>query len=188
MRIYKEINEKLEKIYNDFKKDEKDLTGWDLCETIHKESGYDYGFLMAKMFKELYKLNFKNKEIIISSRPLKEFIKLNGVYFDEEYLLGTKESPEELKNIILYNPKNKIKRGIMINVLEKIGLGKTLKVFCEYIILMEEEINFERKISRKKLGEFKSFKNPYELVLKTFQEEIGEKDFHKNQKRIFKFK
>ena len=73
MAILKEIDKKLEKIYEKYKKDKRDITGWDFLNNLKKEA-YLHEFLTSFFIYRIFEIISKKGEIINNPRAIKELI------------------------------------------------------------------------------------------------------------------
>lgn len=183
MRIYKEINEKLEKIYNDFKKDKDDLTGWTFKQILRQESGY--GDLLRGGFIEIiFTIAYKESEIPL---PLLSGLVYYGCISNQE----PDESPEEEVERISFFQGFSCNKTIIVKVLEKLNLKKTLNDFFTFLLCREEEVNLKMHLSDKQIERFNQIDSKaINEILKTLNNELNEKfgeEFEKKP-RIFKFK
>ncbi len=186
MAIFLDINIRIEKIYEEFKKDAEDKTGWSLMQKLRKESGQDNrlkGFLLY----QLYKISYEQNETI--PLLLQDFI---------GYVMSSKDPDEkevvrvgsklDLKNAVEIFPGIACRRDLLINLLEKLKLDKTLKTYCTFSLMKEEELRHSNYFSESQMKKFNGpDKEAVDFVLDVFNKECKEKGIIL-KKRIIKLK
>ncbi|MBU2576432.1 MAG: hypothetical protein KKF50_01800 [Nanoarchaeota archaeon] len=66
-------------------------------------------------------------------------------------------------------------------------MEKAILAFCEFVLFCDEEFNFEKQISKKRSDEFKSYVDPFDLVVETFDKEYEDMKIFETKGRILKF-
>ncbi len=182
MKIYTQINNKLGEIYDEFKKDKQDLTGWSLMQKIKEEANFEESLENLLTYK-LFEIALSKKEIInipnlikllIASKNKKEKVSI-------EIEGETKDYQELYRGVYL-------KKGALTQILETLRLTETLDFFIKFVILDDEEINPNYYVGEKLIKEYgKDKKELIEKIIKTFEREYEKKKLRKIG-RIIKIK
>lgn len=180
MRIKEQVDEKLERIYEEFKEDGGDLTGWTLLQNLKKESNSEEGLLEYFIYT-LFKIAYKKREVINVFNLLTNFI--SYPYHKESYLNYPGKKNSSVKEIF---PKLFFKRDILTKILELLQLKETLTAFYYSLIVKEEEINEKNYLSKKQISEFRGFEISQTRVLDIFRNEYKKNRLNKRPK-IIKF-
>ena len=178
MAIQKHIDKKLEEIYEEFKKDTGDKTGWSLNQKLKKEAVFNEE-LINYFFYRIMKISYEDKKII--SFLLSEF--LSYPYNEEKWILSGEAKSE---NEIEIFPKIIFKKGIKTKVLESLGLDETLKTFYYHLVSKEEEINDFRYLTKEQAEKYRYWDFAIKEVLEVFSKEMKEK--FPNSSRIIEIK
>ena len=182
MKLYKRINKRLEEIYDEFKKDKLDLTGWSLMQKIKEEANFEESlenFLIYRLFeialnkKEI--INIPNLiKLLIVSKNKKEKISI-------EIEGETKDYQELYRGVYL-------KKGALTQILKNLKLVETLDFFIKFIILEDEKINPKYYVGEKLTEKYSKDKKEFiNYIINTFEKEYGRKKL-KEKGRILKMK
>ena len=178
MKLYKQIDKRLKEIYEEFKEDRGDLTGWGLIQKLKEEADFDEELINFFIYR-IYKLSYKKKEIINIFSLLAEL--LSYPHNEEERIrVGGKNRNEEIE----FSPKLFFKKGIKTKVLETLELDKTLKVYYHYLICREEELVEKQYLNKDQIKKCRYWDSAIEEILSIFKAEWKKK--YSNPSRIIK--
>lgn len=178
MKLQKQIDEKLKKLYKKFKGDNEDLTGWSFTEDLKKEANFN-DELLGYFYYRIVKLSYDTKEIPLLF--LKNFILFP--FFKEKYLSYPSNINIKNKEIIEIFPKIFFKKGIKTKVLESLDLNKTITAYYYYLICLEKEINEKNYLTEEQINNFSNWENASNEIIKVLDEELNKK-FGKNSEVI----
>ena len=178
MELYKQIDKSLKKIYEEFKKDKSDLTGWGLMKRLKKEANFEEELINFFIYR-IYKLSYKKREIINVFSYLAELI--SYPYNEEEWIRVKGKNPDEE---IEFSPKLFFKKGIKTKILEALELDKTLKAYYHYLICREEELNEKKHLNKNQIKKCRYWDSAIGEILDIFKDEWKKK--YPNPSKIIK--
>jgi len=178
LQIY--INEKLEKIYEKFREDKGDKTGWSLIQSLKQEANYEEGLIQYFIYS-IFKIAYQKGEIINIFSLITELI--SYPYHKESYLdyPSHSKNKRDVKEVF---PRLFMKEDVLIKVLGLLQLKETQRVIHYYFIIKNEEIDEENYLSKKQISEFKKEGIDETRVLDVFREEYKQKKLDKKPKII----
>jgi hypothetical protein len=179
MKISQQIDKRLEEIYEKFRKDAKDLTGWDLTQELKKESEGN-NFLSSYLNYRIFEIAWTKKEIITAFNLLKNLI--ISPWREDQILIEVGEDKTGLEEIFegIY-----LKKGISLKVLDKLKLKETKNFLINFLMLKNNEINPKIYLGEKMIQQYKENgeESFFSKLIKIFEEEYSS-IFGENLKKI----
>lgn len=190
MKIQEKIDRRLKKIYEEFRKDTGDKTGWSLMQKLKKEAGSEEGLIQCFIY-EIFKVAYKKGEVInifnllanliIYPYHKESYLDYPSPYHKEGYLDYPLKKDKNIKEVF---PRLFLEKGVLSNILESLQLEETQKAFYYYLIVKDEEINEKDYLSEEQISEFKK-ESIYETrVLDIFSKEYKNKKLDKEDRII----
>lgn len=183
--LQKQIDNKLKKIYEKYKEDKEDLTGWSFERKLKEEADSNedlFDYFCCRVMKIAYNMG-EIPLLFLSDLILYP-------HFEERHIIHPSEMELKNKTLLEFLPKIFFKRGIKTKVLEAIGFNKTIKAYYSYLLCIQEEFDGKSYLEEKEISKFSNWESASNELANILREELGQKfgEEFGNRPRIFKFK
>lgn len=168
MRIIKFIDERIKKLFYEFK--DSTITPTELAESLRKEADKS-SFLFSFLLEKLLVVAFAKGYIVLSKAILKNYLSSECKEFPDYIYIGGTAGDED-ESVIKAAHGIVIKKGLFIKLIEKLDLNETLNAYIKFLLIHEEEINEDLYLSKKEIKKYFKIDSVIGVLYKEFDKKI----------------
>jgi hypothetical protein len=166
MKISSIIHKKIEELLEAYSSDK--LSETELISELHLEANGS-SIIFSSLIEMFLKIAYDNGQIVLSKYLLKQYLQSEHKELcDYAYIGG--EANEEI--VIKSVHGISIFKGIFIPILEKLNLTNTLNAYIKYLIIIADEINESRYLSKQEIEQYSQLDKVINILFEEYDSKI----------------